>query len=188
MTLDTGTTAFAPLGHAAELGLEVIVVDHHAAEPQLPAALAVVNPNRVDQASPLKHLAAVGVTFVLLVAVTRTLRRRGAFAARSEPPLLQWLDLVALGTICDVVPLTGLNRAFVHQGLKIARASKSMGLAALAAAAGLTAVGDARQLGFVPWPADQRRRPDRPFRSRCAPAHHRRRRRDCVTRRRSCTR
>src|SRR3954469_20878379 len=149
VTLDTGTTAFAPLGHAAELGLEVIVVDHHAAEPKLPAALAVVNPNRVDQDSPLKHLAAVGVTFVLLVAVTRVLRQRGAFAARTEPPLLQWLDLVALGTICDVVPLTGLNRAFVHQGLKIARTTDTMGLAALAASAGLTAVDNARQLGFV---------------------------------------
>jgi single-stranded-DNA-specific exonuclease len=149
VTLDTGTTAFAPLGHAAELGLEVIVVDHHAAERKLPAALAVVNPNRVDQDSPLKHLAAVGVTFVLLVAVTRVLRQRGAFAGRTEPPLLQWLDLVALGTICDVVPLTGLNRAFVHQGLKIARGSDTMGLTALAAAAGLTAVDNARQLGFV---------------------------------------
>lgn len=149
LTLDTGTTAFAPLGHAAELGQEVIVVDHHAAEPRLPVALAVVNPNRLDQISPLKHLAAVGVTFVLLVAVTRTLRRCGAFASLPEPPLLQWLDLVALGTICDVVPLMGLNRAFVHQGLKIARSNGSPGMTALAAAAGLAGVADARQLGFV---------------------------------------
>ena len=93
VTLDTGTTAFEPLGKAAEHGLEVIVVDHHAAEERLPAALAVVNPNRVDQASPLKHLAAVGVTFVVLVAVTRVLRDRGAFAARPEPPLLHgWIS------------------------------------------------------------------------------------------------
>ena len=149
VTLDTGTTAFEPLGKAAEHGLEVIVVDHHAAEEVLPTALAVVNPNRVDQASPVKHLAAVGVTFVVLVAVTRVLRDRGAFAARPEPPLLQWLDLVALGTVCDVVPLIGLNRAFVHQGLKVARGAGITGLAALAEAAGLAAVSDARQFGFV---------------------------------------
>ncbi len=149
VTLDTGTTAFEPLRQAAELGLEVIVIDHHAGEEALPAALAVVNPNRVDQASPLKHLAAVGVTFVVLVAVTRVLRQRGAFAARPEPPLLQWLDLVALGTVCDVVPLTGLNRAFVHQGLKVASGAGLAGLAALAQAAGLAGVSDARQFGFV---------------------------------------
>jgi single-stranded-DNA-specific exonuclease len=148
-TLDTGTTAFEPLEHAAALGLEVIVVDHHAAEERLPSALAVVNPNRVDQASPLKHLAAVGVTFVVLVAVTRALRAKGAFASRPEPPLLGWLDLVALGTVCDVVPLTGLNRAFVHQGLKVAQGPGLPGMAALARAAGLASVADARQLGFV---------------------------------------
>jgi single-stranded-DNA-specific exonuclease len=149
VTLDTGTTAFAPLDDAAKLGLEVIVVDHHAAEETLPEALAVVNPNRVDQASPLKHLAAVGVTFVVLVAVTRVLRDRGAFAARREPPLLEWLGLVALGTVCDVVPLTGLNRAFVHQGLKVAQGAGIAGLAALAEAAGLAALSDARQFGYV---------------------------------------
>lgn len=150
VTLDTGTTAFEPLALAAGLGLEVIVVDHHAAEERLPAALAVVNPNRVDQDSPLKHLAAVGVAFVVLVAVGRALRARGFFAAgRPEPPLLGRLDLVALGTVCDVVPLTGLNRAFVHQGLKVARQGGLPGLAALARAAGLAAVADARQLGYV---------------------------------------
>ena len=149
VTLDTGTTAFGPLAHAAGLGLEVIVVDHHAAEAELPQALAVVNPNRIDQASPLKHLAAVGVTFMVLVAVSRLLRQQGAFASRAEPPLLGWLDLVALGTVCDVVPLTGLNRAFVHQGLKVAGAGGLPGLVALAQAAGLAAVTDARQLGFA---------------------------------------
>ena len=149
VTLDTGTTAFEPLEAAAARGLEVIVVDHHAAEETLPRAFAVVNPNRVDQASPLKHLAAVGVTFVVLVAVTRVLRDRGAFSARSEPPLLHWLDLVALGTVCDVVPLTGLNRAFVHQGLKVAGNGASPGLVALAEVAGLAGVSDARQFGYV---------------------------------------
>ncbi len=149
VTLDTGTTAFEPLAHAAEHGLEVIVVDHHAAEARLPAALAVVNPNRVDQTSPLKHLAAVGVTFMVLVGVSRILRRQGAFATRAEPPLLSWLDLVALGTVCDVVPLTGLNRAFVSQGLKIAAAGGLPGVSALAQAAGVARVTDARHLGFA---------------------------------------
>jgi single-stranded-DNA-specific exonuclease len=111
--------------------------------------LAVVNPNRVDQASPIKHLAAVGVAFIVLVAVTRDLRAAGFFASRPEPPLLQRLDLVALGTVCDVVPLTGLNRAFVHQGLKVARGTPLPGLVALARAAGLAAITDARQLGYV---------------------------------------
>src|SRR4030095_881039 len=108
-----------------------------------------VNPNRVDQASPLKHLAAVGVTFVVLVALTRALRAMGFFADRPEPPLLRQLDLVALGTVCDVVPLVGLNRAFVHQGLKVARATRVPGLGALAHAAGLAGISAARQFGFV---------------------------------------
>ena len=149
LTLDAGTTAFEALAHGAKLGLEVIVVDHHAAEPELPAALAVVNPNRQDQSSALKHLAAVGVAFVVLVAVSRELRASGFFGERPEPPLLGWLDLVALGTVCDVVPLTGLNRAFVHQGLKVLRGGGNLGLKHLAEIAGLAAVGDARQLGFV---------------------------------------
>src|SRR5690606_17770209 len=118
-------------------------------EETLPQALAVVNPNRVDQTSPLTHLAAVGVTFVVLVAVTRILRDRGVYRHRAEPPLLHWLDLVALGTVCDVVPLAGLNRAFVHQGLKVSRSAGVTGLAALATAAGLQGISDARQFGYV---------------------------------------
>jgi single-stranded-DNA-specific exonuclease len=149
VTLDTGTTAFEPLAWAAGQGLEVVVIDHHAAEERLPTALAVVNPNRIDQESPLKHLAAVGVAFVVLVAVARELRAKGFFAERAEPALLQRLDLVALGTVCDVVPLTGLNRAFVHQGLKVAQGAGLPGLAALARTAGLTAVSNARQMGYV---------------------------------------
>jgi single-stranded-DNA-specific exonuclease len=149
VTLDTGTTAFEPLGRAAEAGLEVVVVDHHAAEPHLPPALAVVNPNRRDQESPLRHLAAAGVTFVLLVAVNRELRQRRFFRRRTEPDILQWLDLVALGTVCDVVPLVGVNRAFVHQGLRIMARGANPGIRALAEAAGLAAVTDAWQLGFA---------------------------------------
>lgn len=149
VTLDTGTTAFEALAAAAERGLEVIVVDHHGAEARLPPALAVVNPNRRDQESPLRHLAAVGVTFVALVAVNRELRGRGHFRRRPEPDLRQWLDLVALGTVCDVVPLAGVNRAFVRQGLRIMAQGANPGIAALAQAAGLAGVTDAWQLGYA---------------------------------------
>lgn len=145
LCLDSGTTAWAPLAAARAMGLEVIVVDHHSAEPELPPALAIVNPNRQDQTSPLGHLAAVGVGFVLLVALNRALRDTG----RPLPDLLALLDLVALGTVCDVVPLLGLNRAFVVQGLKVARGGGNPGIAALARLAGIEAIDDARKLGFM---------------------------------------
>jgi single-stranded-DNA-specific exonuclease len=149
VTLDTGTTAFAALELAAGRGQEVIVVDHHAAEEHLPPALAVINPNRRDQVSAVGELAAVGVTFLLVVALNRRLRARGHFARRAEPDLRRWLDLVALGTVCDVVPLCGLNRALVCQGLKVAAGRGNPGLAALAAAAGLKELPCAEQFGFV---------------------------------------
>ncbi len=149
LCLDSGTTAFAPLAAALALGLDVVVVDHHSAEATLPAALAVINPNRQDQISPLGDLAATGVSFVLLVALNRALRAAGHFAGRAEPDLLGSLDLVALGTVCDVVPLLGLNRAFVVQGLKVARKGGNLGLRALAARAEIEVVDTARKLGFV---------------------------------------
>ena len=133
ITVDCGITAFEALDAAAAAGLEVIVVDHHAAEPRLPKAAAVVNPNRLDDTSGHGQLAAVGVAFLLVVALNRALRAAGWYArhGRAEPDLLQWLDLVALGTICDVVPLTGLNRALVAQGLKVMAARRNAGLVAL---------------------------------------------------------
>jgi single-stranded-DNA-specific exonuclease len=149
VTLDSGTTAFDALTLAAERGLEVIVVDHHAAEPRLPPALAVINPNRCDQVSPARELAAVGVTFLVIVALNRTLRGRGHFTRRAEPDLRRWLDLVALGTVCDVVPLKGLNRALVAQGLKVAARGGNPGLAALALAARCAGPPSAEQFGFV---------------------------------------
>lgn len=148
ITVDCGITAFDPLARAAELGLDVIIVDHHQADEDLPVARAVINPNRHDDISGQGHLAAVGVVMMLLVAVARALRARGGQVG--EPPdLLQWLDLVALGTICDVVPLTGLNRAFVMQGLKIMARRTHPGLAALADIARLQRRPDAHALGFV---------------------------------------
>ena len=150
VTVDCGTNAHLPLAEVAAAGLEVIVVDHHVAEPLLPRAAAIVNPNRLDEESPHGALAAVGVAFLLVVAVNRALRRAGWYArGRAEPDLMGWLDLVALGTVCDVVPLAGLNRAFVAQGIKVARRNANPGLAALAAIAGVSEPLDAYHLGFV---------------------------------------
>ena len=149
VTVDCGATAHEPLEAAAEAGLDVIVIDHHVGEPLLPRALALVNPNRLDEASPHGALAAVGVSFLLVVALNRALRDAGWYTARDEPDLLQWLDLVALGTVCDVVPLTGLNRALVAQGIRVARRGGNPGLQALAAVAGAAAPIDAYHLGFV---------------------------------------
>ena len=151
VTVDCGITAFAALEAAAAVGLEVVVVDHHAAEPQLPPALAVINPNRLDEDSSQGTLAAVGVTFLLVVAVNRELRRKGWYAQNNlpEPDLMSWLDLVALGTICDVVPLVGLNRALVRQGLKVLARRSNPGLAALADVAGIRERPEAFHAGFV---------------------------------------
>ncbi|MGH6892070.1 MAG: single-stranded-DNA-specific exonuclease RecJ [Dongiaceae bacterium] len=132
ITVDCGITAFAALQEAAGIGVDVIVADHHVAEPLLPIACAVINPNRLDENSPLRNLAAVGVVYLLVIATNRELRRRGWFSeARPEPDLLQWLDLVALGTVCDVVALTGLNRAVTAQGLKVMARRGNVGLKTL---------------------------------------------------------
>jgi len=145
LTLDSGTTAFECLDDAAADGLDLIVVDHHQAEERLPKVLAVINPNRRDQTSELGHLAAVGVTFMLIVGLNRALKSR----RRAAPDPRQWLDLVAVGTVCDVVPLQGLNRALVRQGLKVAARTANPGLQALCAVAKLGGIEDARQLGFA---------------------------------------
>ena len=151
VTVDCGITGFAALAAAADAGLEVIVVDHHVAEPQLPRAVAVVNPNRLDEetTAELGRLAAVGVTFLLVVAVNRVLREAGHWPAGGEPDLMGWLDLVALGTVCDVVPLTGLNRAYVAQGLKVLGRRGNPGLAALSDVARIDSRPDPYHLGFV---------------------------------------
>ncbi len=149
VTVDCGATAHDALAAAADAGLDVIVVDHHVSEPLLPRALAVINPNRLDDESPHGALAAVGVAFLLVVALNRALREAGWYSGRVEPDLLQWLDLVALGTVCDVVPLTGINRALVAQGIKVARSGANPGLRALAAVGRVTSPIDAYHLGFV---------------------------------------
>ena len=131
VTVDCGATAAEPLAAAAAEGLDIIVVDHHPTGAQPPPCHALVDPNRADDASGLGDLAAVGVAFLLAVAVNRALRARGRFAAGGEPDLFRLLDLVALGTVCDMAPLTGLNRAFVRQGLRVMARRGNPGLAAL---------------------------------------------------------
>jgi single-stranded-DNA-specific exonuclease len=150
VTVDCGISAFEALDAAAAAGLDVIVVDHHIAEPRLPQAVAIVNPNRMDDDSGLGQLAAVGVTFLLLVALNRALRQAGHYGdSRPEPDLLGLLDLVALGTICDVVPLTGLNRALTVQGLKVMAARGNIGLAALSDSAGINEKPNAYHAGYI---------------------------------------
>lgn len=149
VTVDCGSTAGEALAAGAAAGVHVIVVDHHQCADVLPPASAIVNPNRPDDASGQGHLAAVGVAFLLAVGANRALRKAGWYASRTEPDLRQWLDLVALGTVCDMVPLTGVNRAFVRQGLLIMAGRGNAGLSALAAIAGLGETISAGDLGFV---------------------------------------
>lgn len=154
ITVDCGVTAHEPLVEAKRAGLDTIVIDHHQAEIALPPALAVVDPNRVDDTSPHKQLAAVGVAFLLVVGVNRALREAGWYGTanaqgRSEPDLRQWLDLVALGTVADVVPLTGVNRALVRHGLRVMAERGNAGLTALADVARLREPPDAYHLGFL---------------------------------------
>ena len=150
VAVDCGTTAHGALAAAEKAGLDVIVLDHHVSEPLLPPAVAVVNPNRFDEDSPHRALAAVGVAFLFVVALNRALREAGWYGReREEPDLLAWLDLVALGTVCDVVPLLGLNRALVAQGLKVARLGRNRGLAALSSLAAQQGPIDAYSLGFI---------------------------------------
>jgi single-stranded-DNA-specific exonuclease len=149
VTVDCGITAFEALTEGRSAGLDIVVCDHHAAEPRLPPAL-VVNPNRVDERGAHRQLAAVGVAFLLAVALNRSLRRAGHFASdRKEPDLIGLLDLVALGTVADVVPLTGLNRIFVAQGLRVMARRGNAGLRALADVARLAEAPNAFHLGFL---------------------------------------
>ena len=128
----------------------MVVIDHHQADEELPKAVAIINPNRADDLSGLGHLAAVGLAFMTLVAVSRVLRQRGFWSgSRPEPDLLSLLHLVALGTVADVVPLTGLNRAFVAKGLIALRRREHLGLTALMDVARLSGPPEPWHLGFL---------------------------------------
>ena len=149
ITVDCGTASHAAFNAARDIGLDVVVLDHHQADAELPQTVALVNPNRQDDLSGCGYLAAVGVTFVTIVAVNRNLRESGWYSeSRPEPDLLRWLDLVALGTVCDSVPLTGLNRAFVTKGLQVLRQRRNLGLSALGEIARMSGPPDPYQLGF----------------------------------------
>ena len=150
--VDCGAQAFEALEEAQAVGLDVIVVDHHQCASLLPVAHALINPNRLDESedgAAHGHLAAVGMAFLLGVALIRELRSRGFFEALAEPKVLDLLDLVALGTVADVARLKTLNRAFVTQGLRIMAARQNIGLAALAEAARLVKPPSCRDLGFA---------------------------------------
>ncbi len=148
--VDCGTTSIEPLVEAKKLGLDTVIVDHHQADIELPPAVAIVNPNRRDDLSGLGHLAAVGLTFMTVVAVNRVLRQRGFWTTdRPEPDQLLLLDDVALGTVADVVPLVGLNRAFVAKGLIALRRRERPGHVSLMDVARLSAPPEAWHLGFL---------------------------------------
>ena len=150
ITVDCGATAFDALGAAKACGLDVVVLDHHRCEPELPPAVAVVNPNRLDCDSGQGHMAACGVVFLTLVATNRELRKRGYFTAQlTEPHILKWLDLVALGTVCDVVPLTGVNRTYVAQGLRVMAMRQNTGIVALCDVAGVDSAPSVFHLGYL---------------------------------------
>lgn len=150
ITVDCGTTSFQAFQPAIAAGVDVLVIDHHQATDALPEVFALVNPNRQDDLSGLGHLCAAGVVFVVLVAVARVLRQQGYYAHAASPPeLLSLLDLVALATVADVVPLEGLNRAFVAKGLPVLHRRENLGLRALCDCAGLKTAPTPYHLGFV---------------------------------------
>ena len=150
LTLDCGVMSHDPLAHAADLGLVTIIVDHHQAGVELPHAYAVINPNRQDDMSGQGHLCAAGVVMILIAAVNKELRTLGHYNEQCpEPNMLQWLELVALATVCDVVPLKGLNRAYVTQGLRIMSRRENIGISALADVGGLKRRPDVYALGFI---------------------------------------
>jgi single-stranded-DNA-specific exonuclease len=152
VTVDCGAMAHEALQQAHDAGIDVIVVDHHKCSPDLPRTVALVNPNRLDEedeAASHGHLAAVGVAFLLAIALVRVLRERDYFAARPEPDLFALLDLVALGTVADVAALHGLNRAFVAQGLKVMAKRQNIGMAALIDASRLKRAPACSDLGFA---------------------------------------
>ena len=150
-TVDCGTLSFEAMEYAKNNKVDVIVLDHHQSEINLPNAHSIVNPNRLDDKSDLKYLCAAGVTFMFLVALNKELRSINWFKYKNieEPNLIEYLDLVALGTICDVVPLIGLNRAIVAQGLKILKTKKNLGLKTLLNICGIETHPNIYHLGYI---------------------------------------
>jgi len=146
--VDCGIAAHDALAVAKDLA-DIVVLDHHKAEGPPPRVVAAVNPNRLDCTSGLRQLCAAGVAFLAAIAMQRELRRRGHFASRPEPDLRELLDIVALATVCDVVPLIGVNRALVTQGLRVMARRGRAGLAALMELSAVRDEPSAHTLGFV---------------------------------------
>lgn len=150
IAVDCGATSFEALARAKELGVDIVVLDHHQMGTKLPECVALVNPNRQDDLSGLGHLCAAGVVFMTLVSVMRSLREQNTYSDNLPPPdLLKWLDLAALATVCDVVPLIGVNRAFVVTGLQVMAKQQNAGLKALMRAGRLDGAPKPYHLGFV---------------------------------------
>ena len=148
LTVDCGITAHEPLKEAYENGIDIIVVDHHITGPSLPKAFAIINPNRFDQKTDLTYLSAAGVCFITMVGLNRFLNEKKFFEDTSSPDLRKFLDLVALATVCDVVPLKNLNRAFVSLGLKVMSFRGNFGLKALFDSANIDESPNEQNLGF----------------------------------------
>ena len=132
-TVDCGTLSFEAINFANDKNIDVIVLDHHQSEIKLPKAYSIINPNQLEDRSNLQFLCAAGVSFMFLISLNRELRKKKWFNQKDliEPDLINYLDLVSLGTVCDVVPLVGLNRAIVKQGLKVIKSKKNLGLKTL---------------------------------------------------------
>ncbi len=148
ITVDCGTVAFEPLEVAYDMGMESIVIDHHIGAMEIPKSVAVVNPNRLEETTSLKYLCGAGVSFLMVVALNACLRNEGFFTKVKEPNLLDLTPLVALGTVCDVMNLEGLNRAFVTTGLQVLSKWNNVGLRALKDVAEVTHL-DEYTFGFV---------------------------------------
>ena len=150
-TVDCGTISFEAINYAKKSNVDVIVLDHHQSEIKLPSAFSIINPNRLDDKSNLKYLCAAGVSFMFLVAMNRLLRSNNWYEKNrvKEPNLINYLDLVSLGTVCDVVPLTGLNRAIVKQGLKVIKSKKNLGLKTLLDICKIDSNPSIYHLGFI---------------------------------------
>jgi single-stranded-DNA-specific exonuclease len=150
-TVDCGTLSYAPMELAKKKKVDVIIIDHHQSEIKLPVAHSIVNPNRFDDKSELNYLCAAGVCFMFLVALNKRLRDNNWFLNNSikEPDLMSLLDLVSLGTVCDVVPLIGINRAFVRQGLRVLKKKKNLGLKTLIEVCNIEKPITAHELGYI---------------------------------------
>ena len=148
ITVDCGISSFEPLKAMSSVNIDLIVIDHHNPDTTLPPAYAIINPKRIDTHKGYEDLCAAGVTFIFLIGLNRELRQRGFFKNKIEPDLFSFLDLVALGTVCDVVPLIGINRAFVKQGLSIMKKRENPGIKALCDISKINNAPNTQALGF----------------------------------------